>query len=229
MIPTDLPAPITPSVPLLSTLVRGELERFREVLPPSLSTPSNAPVFHLVFWILRLLLALRLPESQPQDLCDAAVQIVHTLTSNANLISPLTHLAAAFAAVVLIKCTYEEETRKEAETGLSAFLDGRIPPSGWDASIKEMIIKNSNASQSSGAGGAAGANPGTSQHAVIASQGLQHLAELATATEEGNAESSTGEGRKDSKSQKYLSIRAFDLRELVRIGDWSKLGGDAGR
>ena len=175
-------------------------------------------------------MAMRLPEYEPQDLCNAAMPIVVQLTNNTGLVSPLTHLATAFAAVALIQCTESEHTRKEAEGGLSALLDGRIAVSGWDASIRDMIVKNKYSSQTSGAGGAAGANSGTSQHADIASQGLQHLAELATATEEGKAEGSTGEVRKESpKLQKYFSIHAFDLRELVRVGNWSMLGGDAAR
>lgn len=230
LIPTDLPELSVPSVPVLHTLLRGELERFRESFPTSFFPPLNAPLLHICYWYARVLMAMRLPWSEPQDLCSAALEIVTQLKNNTSLVSPLTHLATAFAAVALIECTGYEQTRKEAESGLSAILDGRIAPSGWDASIREMIVKNKNPGQSSGAGGAVGANSGTTQHAAIASQGLQHLAELATATtEEGKAESSIGEGRKELDSQKYLSTRAPDLRELVRVGYWGKLGGDAVR
>jgi hypothetical protein len=208
---------------VLLTLLRGELERLRESFPPSLFPPPNAPLAHLCYWYLRILMAMRLPESEPQDLLDPALQIVTQLKNNASLVSPLTHHATAFAAVALIECTGSEHTRQDAESGLSSLLESRIAPSGWDSSIRELIIKSKNPGPSSGAGGAAGAKTGTSQHAAI--QGLQQLAELASATEEGRAESSTSEGRKESSTGGQIFHRFHDLRELVRIGYFSKLGG----
>lgn len=178
-------------------------------------------------------MAMRLPESEPQDVLDPALQIVTQLKNNAGLVSPLTHHATAFAAAALIECTGHDNTRKEAESGLSSLLESRIAPSGWDTSIREMIIKSKTPGPSSGAGGAVGAvgaKTGTSQHAAI--QGLQQLAELASATEEGRAESSTSEGRKESSQSNtggQIFQRFHDLREVVRIGYLDKLSGAAVR
>jgi hypothetical protein len=167
-------------------------------------------------------MAMRLPESEPQDLLDPAMNIVTQLKNNAGLVSPLTHHATAFAAAALVALTGYEHTRQEAESGLTSLLESRIAPSGWDASIRTLIVNSKNPSPSAGAGGTVGAKTGTSQHAAI--QGLQRLADLATATEEGRTESSTSEGRKGSTGGQIFQ-RFHDLRELVRIGYLSKLGG----
>ena len=222
LIPTDLPAPGVPSVTILGTLLRGELERLRESFPSSFFPPSKSPLIHLCYWYLRILMAMRLPESEPQDLLDPAMNIVTQLKNNAGLISPLTHHATAFAAAALIELAGYEHTRQEAESGLTALLESRIAPSGWDASIRTLIVNCKNPGPSAGAGGAVGAKTSTSQHAAI--QGLQHLADLATATEEGRTEGSTSEGRMESTGGQIFQ-RFHDLRELVRIGYLSKLGG----
>lgn len=170
-------------------------------------------------------MAMRLPESEPQDLIDPAMNIVTQLKNNAGLVSPLTHHATAFAAAALIELTGYEHTRQEAESGLTSLLESRIAPSGWDASIRALIVNSQNPSPSSGAGGAASAKTSTSQHAAIAIQGLQRLADVATATEEGSA----SEGRKESTGGQIFQ-RFHDLRDLLRIGYLSKLGaGDAVR
>jgi hypothetical protein len=173
-------------------------------------------------------MAMRLPEYGPQEVCEPAVQIITQLKNSVSLISPLTHHATALAAVALIDCMGYESSRKEAEGGLGILLESRIAPSGWDASIREMIIKSIDPSQISGAGGAVAARSGTSQHTAI--QSLQHLAELATATKEGKAEGSTSEGRKGSSAVGQTFQRFPNLREVVSVGYWSKLGAaDAGR
>ena len=174
-------------------------------------------------------MAMRLPEYGPQDVCDPAMKIITQLKSSTDLICPLTHHATAFAALALIECTGYEQTRKEAESGLTALLESRIAPSGWDASVRAMIFKNTNTGQSIAAGGAVAVKSGTSQH--IANQGLKQLAELATATTEGNPESSTTETRKEPSRGGGGQIfqRFHDLREMVRIGYLTKAGGTADR
>jgi hypothetical protein len=225
LVPTDLPTPGVPSTSLLGTLLRGELERLRESFPSSFFPPSNYPLIHLCYWYLRILMAMRLPESEPQDLLDPGMNIVTQLKNNAGLVSPLTHHATAFAAAALIELTGYEHTRQEADTGLTSLLESRIAPSGWDASIRTLIVNSKIPGPSAGASGAVGAKTGTSQHADIAIQSLQRLADVATATEE----SSTSEGRKESTSGQIFQ-RFHDLRELLRIGYLSRLGGgDAAR
>lgn len=218
---TDLPALSVPAVPVFGTLLRGELERFRESLPASLFPPPVAPIIHLCYWYTRILMELRLPESEAPELLDPALHLVTQLQHNAGIVSPLTHHATTLAAATLIECTGYENTRQEAESGLTALLESRIAPSGWDSSIKEMIIKRKTPSPSYASSSAVGAKTGTSQQ-----QRLQQLAELASATEEDRGESSTVEGRKES--QLNVFPRFHDLRELVRVGYLSRLGGQGG-
>ena len=229
LIYTDFPELTVPSISLFSTLLNGEIERFRESFLPSPSfPPPNAPVMiHLCYWTLRLLMAMRLPEYGAQHVCDPAMRIVTQLKDSTNLFSPLTHHATAFAAVALIECMGYEQTRNEAESGLTALLEGRIAPSGWDVSIRELILKSRNSGQSSGAGGAVGAITGTSQPEALHLQHLAEAAELATATNEGKTESSTSETRKESSTGGGGQIfqRFHDLREVLRSGYLSKQGG----
>ncbi|KAG0645944.1 putative transcriptional regulatory [Hyphodiscus hymeniophilus] len=228
--PTDLSDPFNPSSSYFRTLLRGELERYRESLSASSLPPPNAPVvMYLSYWSLRILMARKLPEYGPHDLCEPATKIVTLLKNNPSLVCPLTHYANTFAAAALIECTAHEQTRMEAESGLTTLLDSRIAPSGWDASIRELIVKNKHLGQSTGAGGAAGAKAGTSQHSTGEESHLRSLAEaaeLATATNEGKAESLAGGVRKESSTDGKIIRRFHDLREIVRSG---LLGGSADR
>jgi hypothetical protein len=177
---------------------------------------------------------LRLPESEPFDLLVPAMNIVTQLTHNAGLVSPLTHHSTTLTAVTLIDLTAYDITREEAESGLKALLENRIAPSGWDASVREMIVKQQHSNPSGGAGSTVGPKTSDSQqHALTASQGLQRLADLATATEEGR-DVSAGEGRRESeKSNKGPAgphfQRFHDLKEFIRSGYLGALGGEAGR
>ena len=242
LIPTDLPTPGVPSVTILGTLLRGELERLRESFPASFFPPSKSPLIHLCYWYLRILMAMRLPESEPQDLLDPAMNIVTQLKSNAGLISPLTHHATAFAAAALIELAGYEPTRQEAEGGLTSLLESRIAPSGWDASIRALIVNSKNPGPPSAGGGGGGGSTkttgtstSTSQHAAI--QGLQHLADLATATTTttttGDSTTGEGGGRRESAGSTtagggQMFQRFPDLRELVRVGYLSRLAAGGG-
>jgi hypothetical protein len=179
--------------------------------------PSQYPIVYLCYWYLQILLAMRLPETEPQDLLDLAKHIVTGLTNNAGLVSPLTHHATALAAGTLISLTKCEQTKQEAEGVLHALLEEHIAPSGWDGSIRTLITNSQNPSPPAGAGGAVGAKTSTSDSQHTAMQGLQHLADLAAATEK-------GEGRRESAGGQIFQ-RFHDLRELVRNGYLSRLGG----
>ena len=230
--PSDLPALGVPP-PIVGTLLRGELERCRESFPASFFPSSNAPLIHLCYWYLRILMELRLPESEPSDLLVPARHIVTQLMHNTGLVSPLTHHFTALAAMTLVDLTAHENTRDEAENGLKSLLENRIAPSGWDASIREMITKKQHSNPSGGAGSVVRPKTTDSQHALTASQGLQRLADLATATEEGR-DVSTGEGRKEGEKSSTGPVgshfqRFHDLKESIRSGYLGAFGGESGR
>jgi hypothetical protein len=158
------------------------------------------------------------------------MHIVTQLTHNTSLISPLTHHATALASSTLIDLTSYDKTKETAEAGLKTLVESRIAPSGWDAAIKEMILNKQNSGSPTGAGSAANSNP-ESQHSLTASQGLQRLADLATATEEGRAEASALENRKENEQTNtspagtHSTENLQGLRDVVQRGYLTVLSG----
>lgn len=199
-------------------LLRGELERCRETFPQGFFPPSNAPLIHLCYWYLRILLELKAAPSDPEDILGPAMHIVTQLTHNSSFMSPLTHHATALAALTLIELTSYDKTKDSAEGGLRALVEHHISPSGWDAAIRDMIVSKRSRGSSTGAGAA------ESQHALTASQGLQRLADLATATDGGRADAATADARNDGEQANSgpAGSRLVDglqgLKDLVNKG-----------
>lgn len=204
-------------------LLKGELERCRETFPQTFFPPSNAPIIHLSYWYLRILLELRLSPSDPEEVLGPAMHIVTQLIHNTSLMSPLTHHATVVAASTLIELTGYEKMKDSAEGSLRSLLENRIAPSGWDAAIREMIIGKLNQGPSAGAAA-------ESQHALTASQGLQRLADLATATEGDRADATAVEGRKEGDQANpspagHRSVEPLQgLKDSVTKGYMSSLG-----
>ena len=224
---TELPPLSTP--PVLSTLLRGELERWREDLPETMLASSNAPLVHISFWVLRILRELILPDSEPRDLLHCGQRIVRELLHNSNLVSPLTHHSTGLAALTLVELSAYESTKDEAEKTLITLRESHIAPTGWDAAIRDFIATKHGASISALTKQAA-----DSQHALTASQGLQRLADIATAAE-GNRDLSSGESRNETEkgNTSYGTVshlkRYHELRDLVRSGYLNALGGESAR
>jgi hypothetical protein len=221
--PAEVPALGVPPFSVSGMLLRGELERCRESFPTTFFPPSKSPLIHLCYWYLRILLELRLNPSELEDILVPAMHIVTQLTHNASLVSPLTHHATALAASTLIELTSYDKTKDTAEGGLRALVENHIAPSGWDATIRDMIVSKRSLASST-AGGSA-----ESQHALTASQGLQRLADLATATEEDRADATTAEIRKESEQTNPTPAgtrfveRLQGLRDVVTKGYMSAL------
>lgn len=231
LVPTDLPPFSVASGPLYGTLLRGELERFRETLPASFFPPSNAPVIHIAYWHLRVLVDLSLPGVEPSDLIVSASNMVSQLVNNPGVVAPLTYLSTTLVALALLDLTEHEATRDEAEHGLQTLLESRIAPSAQDAAVRELIARRKQQ--------AAGLASAESKHAAVASQSLQRLADLATATEEGR-DVAVSKTRQDDERERSQTNSASDLagarlqnfgrlRELVKGGYLSVLSGEESR
>lgn len=233
--PTDLPALGISRDAVYGTLLRGELERFRESLPASALQPSNTPLLHMSYWHLRILVGLTLTSLEPSDLKESAINSLAQLINNPGLISPLTYHFTTLVALALLDLTEYEATRDEAEEALRTLLEARKAPSTWDAAVRDLIANRKPAASNN----APPANLGTteSKHASVASQSLQRLADLATATEAGRDVTVSSEERKEGDIEMTNSgptgahFESFHkLRALVRSGYLSVFTeGDAGR
>ncbi|CZT07565.1 related to RGT1 Regulator of glucose-induced genes [Rhynchosporium agropyri] len=227
--PTDLPNLSIPRDAVYGTLLRGELERFRESLPASALQPSNAPLLHMCYWHLRILVGLTLATLEPIELKGIALNNLSQIISNSGLVSPLTYQCTTLVALALLDLTEYEVTRDEAEEALrTLILEARNAPSTWDAAVRVLIAQRYQPASNS----APPFNLSTAEtkHASVASQSLQRLADLATATEEGRNVTVSEEVKEGETAQNILNPNpkpspagsSFDtfhkLRELVKSG-----------
>lgn len=227
ILPVDVPT-FDPNYPAVfaafAMLLRGELERCREAFPQTFFPPSKAPVIHLCYWFLRLLLEIRLASPEKEDILEPTLQLVTQLTHNSTFMSPLTHHITALTTLTLIELTSYDKTKETAEAALKALVENRIAPSGWDAAIRDSIITKL------GRGSSAGAAAADSQHALTASQGLQRLADLATATEGDRADAAIVEARKEgeqtnaSPTEPLLTEGLKSLKDVIHNGYMSGFG-----
>jgi hypothetical protein len=80
-----------------------------------------------------------------------------------------------------------EKTKKDAEYALSILLEQRVAASPWDPQIRDLLGKRraSDAGAAAGAGGVVVQKQDDNQNMITAAnQGLQRLADLATASTE---------------------------------------------
>lgn len=201
--PPQVLSPESGAAPILSSFFNLSMELFREVLPQSI-TPSTHPIIHMVYWHCRLLAYLFQTTAKSSDILWPCKETASLLLTNTQLLSPLNHHFFCLTALSLIELTKVEQTREEATTLLRQLLDTHLAPSTWDALIRDCISDH--------------IRPSTAQDA--ANQSLQHLADLATATE--------ADGSKPDKdpdpastslrtSDNYADV-GFDPRALTRNG-----------
>ena len=218
---TEIPSLAVPPFDILGTLLRGELERWREVLPDSL---SSSPLINLCYWYLRIAVELKQLDSELSSLLTPATKMVDLLTHNSNFISPLNQYFSTLATLTLLQLAEHDNTTAAAEGYLKTLMDNRIAPSSWDSTIRDMISAKKQASITMLQG---------SEHASTAAQGLQHLAELATANEEGRDVAigeSRGEGESFvSKSAGMHTQLQQDLRKVMKDGMMRVMSGESGR
>jgi hypothetical protein len=198
-------------IPLHYTLLKGQLDRLRESFPEGFSDPQEAPLIHLFFPYLQLLLLSFIPKEDPFQLIKPTTQIVTELVRNPNLICPLTKHATLLAARTLLNLRGYSETQSEAERNLTILLEDSIMPSTWDQDIKNLIARGLRSEPQDAEFHAEQSR----QMSLTATRSLQHLAELATATTIEN------EGTQDQATE---ARRLHGLQALVHDGYFNNLG-----
>ncbi|ESZ89727.1 hypothetical protein SBOR_9890 [Sclerotinia borealis F-4128] len=206
---------------LHTRLLRTQLELWCRDFSKSGITPIESPVLHITYWSAYLLILLHTPQEDRDEQVRAAHYIVSQLSFNSDMRSPLTHHYKCFAALALPNLLRFEVTKKAAEDILKTFLEGRLAASAWDASIRDFVIKNigaqrrSSGSQGQGplvaqqttGGSSVNAKVDDNQHMIAAAnQGLQRLADLATASTEDRGEvlvSSADVGARNDKDAAF--------------------------
>lgn len=190
------------AAPLLNSFLNLSIELFREVLPSSIA-PSTHPVLHLVYWQTRLLAYLFQTNARSSDVLWACKELTQLLIGNPQLLNPLNHHFFSLTSLTLLELIKVEAEREAAAALLKELAEIQVAPSNWDNIIRDRITEQT--------------RPSTSHAAMeaTASQSLQHLADLATATEIGSAKP-----EKDNpiRMTDGYQLMGFDPRELTRTG-----------
>ncbi|KAI1088138.1 hypothetical protein F5B19DRAFT_27431 [Rostrohypoxylon terebratum] len=209
-------SPESGAAPILSSFFNLSIELFRELLPQSL-TPTTHPILHMVYWHCRLLSYLFQTNAKSADILWPCKEAVNLLLTNTQLLSPLNHHFFCLTTLSLIELAKVERTRDEATGLLRQLLEANLAPSTWDGIIRDRISDH--------------LRPSAAQ--VAANQSLQHLADLATATEMDTTTTTTTTATKVDKSLESTSLRTsdsysdvgFDPRPLTRNGYLNVLAG----
>jgi len=106
-----------------------------------------------------------------------------------------------------------ESTREDAEKSLVMLSQTRLAYPAWDDAIRGLVNKKLSS------GSAAVQIASESQPTLTASQNLQQLAELATATGDGRDSATSKEGGKNSTSPSTSPLKPYEqLRRAIRSG-----------
>ena len=184
--------------PLVSKLLRGEIERFREGLDLVMGSLETV---QLAYWHATLLVKRITPTSEPYDVLSAAQHMAKILNSPNTPITPLHHHFAALAVVTLIGLVDISETREGASSSLQTMFDalerwrGPLAPhediTGWDAAIRDAILKKQQQQEQSIGGVTTENNNSNNGNNNHQQGGLQHLADLAVGERGQNAPSNS--------------------------------------
>ncbi|KAK2013873.1 hypothetical protein LZ32DRAFT_529648 [Colletotrichum eremochloae] len=158
---------------MVGSFMDAWVEDFREDLPAHIEAGSY-PVVHLVYWYCRLLAYLLNPSAKSTDALWPSQELINLLVSHSQLITPLHHHFTVLAVLILIELAKVDKTKEDATRLLGEFRDSSLPASVFDGLVRDKIADHLRLSTS------AAAAPAPSAIEAAASQGLQHLADLAT-------------------------------------------------
>ncbi|KOS19868.1 putative transcriptional regulatory protein [Escovopsis weberi] len=151
--------------PSMAAILGDYIENYREDLPGHIEAASH-PLVHLAFWHCKLLVTLLTPGVSPTETLWPTSELADLLLRNAQLRSPYTNHFVSLAVMSLARLAKTDASREGAVRVMKDILD-RPPGGHWDA-VRDKLTDQ--------------LRPTTTAEAT-ASQGLQHLADLATAHE----------------------------------------------
>jgi len=170
-------SPTSAAAPVISTILLGEIDRFRESVEGLLQGTPN--LVHLTYWHVRLLVLRLTSSTSPHELLTPAMRMAKILNSVYMVITPLSHHFVALSALTLVELSDFEETRRAAESGMDEIiqaltsrkvLTSKEDGLGWDSAVRELVMKRKMQISASGDRGSA---------TGVAAVGLQHLADAA--------------------------------------------------
>jgi hypothetical protein len=135
------------SGPLISKLLHGEIERFRESIDTDIS--SNGFLL-LAYWHVKLLARRHGILADPIDILDPALRMATIIDSTTLPSTPLNHHFVALSALTLVELTQFPEFKQRALKGVDLLinaLDNRRglgvndDNSGWGGVIRAELIK----------------------------------------------------------------------------------------
>ncbi|KXH46813.1 hypothetical protein CSIM01_06878 [Colletotrichum simmondsii] len=158
---------------MLGSFIDAWVEDFREDLPAHIE-PNIYPVIHLVYWHCRLLAYLLNPSAKSTDVLWPSQELINLLIGHSQLITPLHHHFTVLAVLTLVELAKLDKTKEEAIRLLGEFRDSSLPASVFDGLVRDKIADHLRLSTNTTTA------PAPSAMEAAASQGLQHLADLAT-------------------------------------------------
>ncbi|OAQ73722.2 C6 finger domain-containing protein [Pochonia chlamydosporia 170] len=151
----------------MAAILTDYIENYREDLPAHIDAAAY-PMIHLAYWHCRLLVTMLTPSATPKEIFWPTKELAHLLSVSPDLKSPLMNHFVSLATMSLSKLAKTESTREEAVDIIRDIVE-KSGEGHWDG-VKDKLADR--------------LRPGSSSAAeAAASQGLQHLADLATAHE----------------------------------------------
>jgi hypothetical protein len=161
---TTLHAGASTAEPVMAGILSDYIENWREDLPGHIEAASY-PLVHMAYWHCRLMVYHLTPGAPPAQILWPTKELSNLLSINSQLRSPLINHFVSLVALSLGRLSKLEDSREEASKVIKDLLE---KPAGlWD-SVRDRLSDL--------------LRPVSSVEAT-ASQGLQHLADLATAHE----------------------------------------------
>ncbi|TQV97724.1 hypothetical protein V2A60_006545 [Cordyceps javanica] len=165
---SNLPAGVATADVPMAAILADYIENYREDLPAHMDAAAF-PLIHLAYWHCKLLVTLLTPGSTATETLWPTKEVTQLLLATPHLRSPLVNHYVSLAAMSITTLSRSERTRDEALTLARDVVEG-----GGDhwAGVRDRLAEVLRPTSSSAA-----------VDAAAASQGLQHLADLATAHE----------------------------------------------